>query len=106
MSDLEVDSKSPSVQAANEHVDQDKSRKGWVKFEDESTQTNVPLPQVSSSTEPSGSSANSTNASHAAVLKTESVQINLERGDRHLEPAIPTLSKNVEFVNVHQGFGE
>lgn len=91
------------VNELNGNVIQDKVRKGWVKFEDESPKTaeNETLPSV---LPPAGASTSAPTES-AAVLKTETVHINLERGDKNVEPiSLGTLSKNVEFVNVRQGF--
>uniref|UniRef100_A0A2A4IVT6 Uncharacterized protein n=1 Tax=Heliothis virescens TaxID=7102 RepID=A0A2A4IVT6_HELVI len=99
MSNVEI----TEVNELNGNVTQDKVRKGWVKFDDESPKTaenDVP-PSVSSA---EGASTSAT-AQSAAVLKTETVHINLERGDKNIEPvSLGTLSKNVEFVNVRQGF--
>ncbi|XP_047041807.1 transmembrane protein 268 isoform X1 [Helicoverpa zea] len=99
MSNVEI----TEVNELNGNVNQDKVRKGWVKFDDESpksAENDVP-PSVSS---PEGASTSAT-AQSAAVLKTETVHINLERGDKNIEPiSLVTLSKNVEFVNVRQGF--
>lgn len=96
----------PQRNDLNGTVNADKVRKEWVKFDEESPQNTTPLEIQNTQSIPYAAGA-STSASTepAAVLKTESVQINLERGDRHVEPnSLATLSKNVEFVNIRQGF--
>lgn len=95
------------VGEVNGTLSPEKTRSGWVKFEDESSETNGSLPTKELTTETTAPAATtSTSLEHSthtpAVLKTETVQVNLERGDRNLTSvASPrTLSKNVEFVNV------
>ncbi|XP_053610481.1 uncharacterized protein LOC128675128 isoform X2 [Plodia interpunctella] len=95
------------INESNGNVKHDPTRVGWVKFDDESAQTNIPKNHVS---EGVPTTANSTSAEinlnqAPAILNTESVHVNLERGDRNIEPVtLSTLSKNVEFNNVHRGF--
>lgn len=97
----------PEANELNGSVNPDK-RKEWVKFEDESPPSTVPPDTALPRTVSLGVGASTSAPSEppaAAVLKTESVHINLERGDKHVEPiTLGTLSKNVEFVNVRQGF--
>lgn len=103
MSNAEIKSDLSEVNELNGNINQDKVRKGWVKFDDESPKAtdNEILPSVLS---PAGASTSAPTES-AAVLKTETVHINLERGDKNVEPiSLGTLSKNVEFVNIRQGF--
>lgn len=90
----------------NGMADSNKTRKEWVKFDDESQQT-VVSPEKVISQNTSLAMAPSTSAPNEppAVLKTETVHINFEKGDKNIEPNTSrTLSKNVEFVNVRQGF--
>ncbi|XP_026757348.1 transmembrane protein 268 isoform X1 [Galleria mellonella] len=109
MSNVELN-KPPEINASNGGTNQDISRKEWVKFDDDSEQTNLNIPLETkvitgavSTSVPSTSEVS--NPEPAAVLKTETVQINLERGDRNIDPVThSTLSKNVEFVNIRQGF--
>lgn len=107
MSDLGGINKTTETNGTSDATEDGSKRKGWVKFEDDSPQVNVPLSEVSPS--PGTSALPVQNAevpepTQAAVLKTESVHINLDRNDKHHEPVMPRLSKNVEFVNVRQGF--
>ena len=103
MSSSEIKSDLTEVNELNGNVNQDKVRKGWVKFEDESPKTTEN--QILSSVIPPAAASTSAPTESAAVLKTETVHINLERGDKNVEPiSLGTLSKNVEFVNVRQGF--
>ncbi|XP_026737762.1 uncharacterized protein LOC113500997 isoform X2 [Trichoplusia ni] len=106
MSNSENRSELSEVNEVNGVINQDKVRKGWVKFEDESPKTSIPIAEndkVSNVPQPVGASTSS--AESAAVLRTETVHINLERGDKTSEPiTLGTLSKNVEFINVRQGF--
>lgn len=108
MGDKVVDNVLQKASEVNDTGDDESTRKGWVKFEDESLQDNVPLPE--DSTSPGTSAVSTSNVAKTsqptlpAVLKTETVQINLERSDKHSEPATPRLTKNVEFVSVRQGF--
>uniref|UniRef100_A0A1E1VXN8 Transmembrane protein 268 n=1 Tax=Pectinophora gossypiella TaxID=13191 RepID=A0A1E1VXN8_PECGO len=109
MSSTDVANSSAKKSETNGNIHQDKLPKDWVKFDDESPQTSDPLsdPKVSSEIPVSttASTSHTTSSEPAAVLKTETVHVNLERGDRNTEPVTQaTLSKNVEFVNVRQGF--
>ncbi|XP_030021450.1 transmembrane protein 268 isoform X2 [Manduca sexta] len=91
----------------NGNSTQDKTRKEWVKFDDDLSQTNISLPEKVTPQETSPVAEASTSESPAlpAVLRTESVHVNLERGDKRIEPVSQTtLTKNVEFVNIRQGF--
>ncbi|CAH1645013.1 unnamed protein product [Spodoptera littoralis] len=102
MSNAGINSELPEVKEVNGSINQDKVRKGWVKFDDESPKADN---EASSVPPTAGTSTSSAPTESAAVLKTESVHINLERGDKNVEPvSLSTLSKNVEFVNVRSGF--
>lgn len=103
MSNTDVENKVTKISEINGSVPE-KTPKNWVKFDDESTTpTRNPL---SESTAASASTSDTCIPERPAVLRTETVHVNLERGDRHIETVTPaTLSKNVEFVNVRQGFG-
>lgn len=90
----------------NGNVKEDSTRKGWVKFDDE-TQKEVPSNTESSSALPLERPSSSVAAQPTlpAVLTTETVQVSLERGDRLTEPEQQgPFKKNVEFINVRQGF--
>lgn len=103
MSNAEIRSDN-EVNELNGNLNQDKVRKGWVKFDDESPKNAENVIQPEPSLPPAGTSTSAPPES-AAVLKTETVHINLERGDKNIEPiTLGKLSKNVEFVNVRQGF--
>lgn len=108
MSNTDVENKVTKISELNGSVN-DKTPKSWVKFDDESTPTSDPLSEttVAGITTAATPSTSDTSApERPAVLRTETVHVNLERGDRHIETVTPvTLSKNVEFVNVRQGFG-
>lgn len=91
----------------NGKLNPDKTRPGWVKFDDE-TQS-VPLPSNEPSQETSTAAVVASTSSQSspqlpAVLNTESVQVNFDRGDKNVEVPQNTLSKNVEFVTIRQGF--
>ncbi|CAB3231164.1 unnamed protein product [Arctia plantaginis] len=96
----------PHSNDLNGTMNPDKVRKEWVKFDEESPQNTTPSePHKAQSIQQSVGASSSAPSEPAAVLRTESVQINLERGDKHVEPiSLATLSKNVEFVNIRQGF--
>lgn len=107
MSNIEKKAELPEVGEVNGSLSPDKTRSGWVKFEDESQETKVSLPpkevsiQISTAAAVPGTSVEA--LPHVpAVLNTETVQVNLERGDRNLGSVTSpgTLSKNVEFVTV------
>ncbi|XP_061728328.1 uncharacterized protein LOC133533376 isoform X1 [Cydia pomonella] len=107
MSNLEENGKKPPISDLNGSVNSEKPRKDWVKFEEDSPLSTVPLseisPQAAAAVVPSTSE--SITSAHPAVLKTESVHVNLERSDKSVEVAPqPTLTKNVEFVNIRSGF--
>lgn len=92
------------VLESNGSLGQDSSRKTWVKFDDESSQTNVSSnEEISNTSLPSTSII--TQNQVPAVLNTETVHVNLERGDRNLELSPQVASnKNIEFVNIRSGF--
>ncbi|CAH2066523.1 unnamed protein product, partial [Iphiclides podalirius] len=83
----------------NGNLNQETTRKTWVKFDDESSQTNEEISKTSS---PSTSVI--TQNQVPAVLNTETVHVNLERGDRNLETPQAAANKNIEFVNIRSGF--
>ncbi|CAK1603293.1 unnamed protein product [Parnassius mnemosyne] len=90
---------------ANGNINQDSNRKTWVKFDDESLQTNVSSPDEKVSNNSAPSTSISLPQEVPAVLKTESVHVNLERGDKNIESTSHgTAAKNVEFVNIRPGF--
>ena len=103
MSNIEADEKASEL---NESFNQNQTQKGWVKFDDENPQTSSPLTEVSQ--ENSTAKAEKVSESSTtlpAVLKTETVHVNLERSERNVEnTGQGNLTKNVEFVNVRQGF--
>ncbi|GBP11883.1 hypothetical protein EVAR_74518_1 [Eumeta japonica] len=73
------------------------TRKGWVKFDDETAETKesseIPIAPSSSSERP-------------AVLNTETVHVNLDRERSVDQEPVRPFKKNVEFVNVRHGFCE
>ncbi|XP_032530206.2 uncharacterized protein LOC116779825 isoform X1 [Danaus plexippus] len=102
MSDL--GDKTSEVAEANGNVNNDKSRKSWVKFDEESPQTSVLHlePQPLNESAKSGTTLHSSEV--PAVLKTESVHVNLER-EKSVEPVSQSsVMKNVEYINVRHGF--
>lgn len=91
----------------NGAVGPEDTRKGWVKFEDDITQRNSQSEKDQDAlTSPAGPSNNVTLPSVPAILNTETVHMNLERGDKNveLEQQQSPFRKNVEFINVRQGF--
>ncbi|XP_072936415.1 uncharacterized protein [Epargyreus clarus] len=102
-----VEDRLPDKNDTNGVLNQDSTRKTWVKFDDESPQTNVPLPEenVASATAAVASTSVPERIELPAVLKTESVHVNVDRGDKNFEPVSQgALMKNVEFANVRTGF--
>ncbi|XP_068621610.1 uncharacterized protein [Battus philenor] len=93
---------SQGVIPSNGNLNQDSTRNTWVKFDEESQENNVP--------ESEEKVLNSTAASTSinappAVLNTETVHVNLERGDKNIEPVSPGApAKSVEFVSIRPGF--
>ncbi|XP_028176815.1 uncharacterized protein LOC135087889 isoform X2 [Ostrinia nubilalis] len=109
MSEIDAHSKLPEANEANGNVNRDKTRHGWVKFDEETGQTSNPLggeTQVDvEETDVAATTSTKCATQPPAVLTTETVHVNLERGDRNTETATQgTLSKNVEFVNIRHGF--
>lgn len=108
MSDLDAHSKVPETNDSNGNVHHEKPRQSWVKFDEETGHTNIPLGESQTVSDAASTAASTFSAPATqvpAVLKTESVHVNLERGDRTTEPVTQgNLSKNVEFVNVRHGF--
>ncbi|CAG9784510.1 unnamed protein product [Diatraea saccharalis] len=98
----------PDQNDSNETVLQEKPRKGWVKFDDESpsAQSGIPLEESSLSTSIASDNVASTSSNPPpAVLKTESVHVNLDRSDRVSDQITQaTSTRNVELVNVRHGF--
>lgn len=99
-----VNSEKPSTlpNEVNGSMNLEKTPTGWVKFDDDSPQIRGPLPEKANNNILATTSENSTQS--PAVFKPETVHLNLERGDNLSETSQVTLSKNVEFVNVRQGF--
>ncbi|CAG5021447.1 unnamed protein product [Parnassius apollo] len=90
---------------ANGNLNQDSNRKSWVKFDDESLQTNASSPDEKMSNNSAPSTSISLPQEVPAVLKTETVHVNIERGDKNIESTIHgSPAKNVEFVNIRPGF--
>ncbi|CAG4968160.1 unnamed protein product [Colias eurytheme] len=79
-------------------------KKEWVKFDDDTSQVEVPSPNTTIGSERLSEAASSLNTELPAVLKTETVHVNLERNDKHLEPISSAALKNVDFNNIRQGF--
>ncbi|XP_045511198.1 uncharacterized protein LOC123706095 isoform X2 [Colias croceus] len=79
-------------------------KKEWVKFDDDTSQVDVPSPNTTIGSERLSEAASSLNTELPAVLKTETVHVNLERNDKHLEPIPSAVLKNVDFNNIRQGF--
>lgn len=108
MSNTDVENKVTKISEVNGSLNE-KTPKNWVKFDDESTPTSDPLSESTAAGIPTTATPSTSDTcppERPAVLRTETVHVNLERGDRHIETVTPvTLSKNVEFVNVRQGFG-
>ncbi|XP_014362980.2 uncharacterized protein LOC106714442 isoform X1 [Papilio machaon] len=95
--------KTHDVIESNGNLNKEDNRKTWVKFDDESPQTNGHQSDGKVATTPSTSLT--VQQEVPAVLNTETVHVNLERGDRNLEnTSHGILTKNVEFVNIRSGF--
>lgn len=96
------------VNERNGNVHEEKIRKGWVQFDDEQQTPTVSHSEneiAVTKTPPVASTQTPTRPTVPAVLNTETVHVNLERGDKNLESSTQsTLTKNVEFVNVRHGF--
>lgn len=109
MSYIEQHEKVSSATELNTNTNNDTPRKQWVKFEEESPLSTVPLSEISPAPQVPAAVASSSEPSSSttfpAVLTTESVHVNLERADKTIDgTSQPQLSKNVEFVNVRNGF--
>ncbi|XP_028033512.1 uncharacterized protein LOC114245523 isoform X2 [Bombyx mandarina] len=96
------------VNERNGNVHEEKIRKGWVQFDDEQQTPTVSHSEneiAVTKTPPVASTQTPARPTVPAVLNTETVHVNLERGDKNLESSTQsTLTKNVEFVNVRHGF--
>ncbi|CAH0404733.1 unnamed protein product [Chilo suppressalis] len=94
----------------NGSVLQEKPREGWVKFDDEiqtgQIVTSVQDEEPDLKTSTSSDNVASSSSNHPpAVLKTESVHVNLDRSERVSEPVKQTtITTNVEFINIRHGF--
>lgn len=108
MSDRDAHNKVPDANDSNGSVHQDKSRHGWVKFDEETGHKSNPLSEAQGVKDgPAVVATASSITQPPAVLTTETVHVNLERGDRTTEPVTQgTLSKNIEFVNIRHGFSK
>lgn len=108
MSNIDVEDTATKISEVNGSVNHDKTPKSWVKFDDDTSPTSDPLSESTAAGIPSAATPSTSEIfapERPAVLRTETVHVNLERGDRNIETVTPaTLSKNVEFVNVRQGF--
>lgn len=109
MSNTENKTELHEVGETNGNVNTDKTRPGWVKFEDETR--DVPLPSIEPPQETATAAVVASTSAQSsprlpAVLNTETVQVNFDRGDRNVDVSQNTLSKNVEFVTIRQGFSK
>jgi hypothetical protein len=111
MSNLNTVNKPSESNDSNGSVLQEKPRQGWVKFDEETqggrTSNSLNEPNVVTSELSKPSTSDVSGGAPPAVIKTETVHVNLDRGDRIAEANTqPTLTKNVEFVNVRHGFSK
>ncbi|KAI8427709.1 hypothetical protein MSG28_002155 [Choristoneura fumiferana] len=109
MSHIEEHEKVSSANELNASIHNDTPRQQWVKFEEDSPLSTVPLSEISPAPQVTAVVASisepSSSTTFPAVLTTESVHVNLERADKTIDgTSQPTLSKNIEFVNVRNGF--
>lgn len=107
MSNTGIKTELHEVGEANGKLHGDKSRPGWVKFDEETPSkpsADESLQETSTAAVVASTSAQSSPQLLPAVLNTETVQINFDRGDKNVEVSQNTLSKNVEFVTIRQGF--
>lgn len=90
----------------NGNLNKDGERKNWVKFDDESPQesnlnTKLKVSDESAQVTKSGASTSEI----PAVLKTETVHINLDRSENNIEPLTQSaIMRNVEYINARHGF--
>ncbi|XP_052747279.1 uncharacterized protein LOC112058255 isoform X2 [Bicyclus anynana] len=102
----ELEDKTPEVKETNGDINKEKPRKNWVQFDDESPQTS----NLSSDTKPSepaiiASSSVSSNETVPAVLRAETVHVNIDRGDKNIESmSQSSVMKNVEYRTVRPAF--
>ncbi|XP_045764615.1 uncharacterized protein LOC123866891 isoform X2 [Maniola jurtina] len=103
----ELDDKVPEAIESNGDINKDKPRKNWVQFDDESPQTSnlKSDSKLTSDHVINDSPSVSSNATVPAVLKTETVHVNIDRGDKNIESMSQSaVLKNIEFRNVRHGF--
>ncbi|XP_041986207.1 uncharacterized protein LOC121738217 isoform X2 [Aricia agestis] len=79
----------------------EKPQKNWVKFDDETPQTNNDKSETNAAFENDTGRAESSRIEIPAVLTTETIQVNI---DREKPESIPHNIKNVEYVNNRHGF--
>ncbi|XP_050361789.1 uncharacterized protein LOC126781057 isoform X2 [Nymphalis io] len=92
----------------NGNLNKDEDRKNWVKFDDESPQQsdfNLKSEVVDESAASTIRHSTASNSAIPAVLKTETVHVNLDRSENNIEPLSQSaVMKNVEYINTRHGF--
>ncbi|XP_046961907.1 uncharacterized protein LOC124531383 isoform X1 [Vanessa cardui] len=103
-----AEEKSLEAIETNGNLNKDEDRKSWVKFDDESPQQSDLKLKSKVSDESAVSTIRQTTASNSAipaVLKTETVHVNLDRSENNIEPLSQSaVMKNVEYINARHGF--
>ena len=96
-----------NIPETNGNVNNDGQRKNWVKFDEESQQTSESNSKPKSGPIAEENTSVPLNTGRPAVLKTETVHVNLDRIENNLEPASQSaVMKNVEYINVRHGFSK
>ncbi|CAH0726618.1 unnamed protein product, partial [Brenthis ino] len=98
--------KLPEITETNGNLNKDDERKNWVKFDDETPQTSDLKAKTNSNKNESIVEGNQiSNTERPAVLKTETVHVNLDRIENNIEPISQSaVMKNVEYINIRHGF--
>ncbi|XP_050675526.1 uncharacterized protein LOC126972680 isoform X2 [Leptidea sinapis] len=91
-----------STAKTNGKLNEDTERKTWVKFDDD-TSHNVETSRNITATTNNIDTIPSSSTDTPAVLKTESVHINIDKNDKHLDSTNNTDIKHVEIV-LRSGF--
>lgn len=102
-----TEEKAPETIETNGNLNKDGERKNWVKFDDESPQESDlnAKSKVSDESVQSVTKSGASTSEIPAVLKTETVHINLDRSENNIEPLTQSaIMRNVEYINARHGF--